>query len=72
MNNRINDLAEKALDAAVPETWTTLSHVQLVRFQEEFSQLLVRDCCAIIAQAVDQRVPASEYVSILKEVFGVK
>jgi len=32
MNERIRELAGQALDQAVPETWTTLTPVQLAKF----------------------------------------
>jgi hypothetical protein len=41
---RIDELFGKALDAAVPETWTTLDSTQLSKLKQEFSKLLVQEC----------------------------
>ena len=52
MNKRIADLFAQALDAAVPETWTTLNPVQLMRLRDKFAELIVRECiskCEFIA-----------------------
>lgn len=69
MNGRIKYFAEQALDNAVPETWTTLSYDQLQKFQQEFARLIVDDCCSTISQVVDARIPASEYVNVLKDLY---
>ena len=37
-----------------------------------FAQLIVRECAAIVADAVDQREPASTYVDKIKQHFGVE
>mgnify|MGYP003341132189 CR=1 FL=1 len=44
MNERINELFDKALDQAVPETWTTLNPAQLSRLKQKFAQLIVQEC----------------------------
>ena len=44
MNERIKELASKALDQAVPETWTTLTPEQLDKVLDKFGELLVRAC----------------------------
>ena len=51
MNERIRELAGKALDRAVPETWSTLTCEQLGRFQEKFAELIVRECVGIVDDA---------------------
>jgi len=43
MNERINELFGKALDEAVPETWTTLNPAQLTRLKGKFAELIVRE-----------------------------
>ena len=47
MNERIKELACKALDRAVPETWTTLTPDQLEKVQEKFAELIVRECTEV-------------------------
>jgi hypothetical protein len=50
MNERIRELAGRALDQAVPETWSALTGEQLDRFQEKFAELIVRECRDIVEQ----------------------
>ena len=47
MNKRIQELFSKALDEAVPETWTVLNPEQLSRLKTKFAELIVRECLAI-------------------------
>ena len=47
MNERINQLFSKALDEAIPETWTTLDTAQLSRLREKFAKLIVRECMEV-------------------------
>ena len=39
---------------------------------EKFSELIVRECADIVADAVDHREPASTYVEKIKQHFGVE
>ena len=48
MNEQIKQLAGKALDQAVPETWTTLTAEQLQKVQEKFAELIVRECTGLL------------------------
>ena len=41
MNDIIRDLYNRSLDAAVPETWTTLTPTQLERFAAEFANRIL-------------------------------
>jgi len=43
MNERIEELFGKALDRAVPETWTSLAPDQLAKVTEEFAKLIVEE-----------------------------
>jgi len=43
MNKRIEELFGKALDRAVPETWTSLAPDQLAKVTEEFAKLLIEE-----------------------------
>ena len=52
MNQRIDQLWAQALDAAVPETYTQLSHSQVLKIKQVFAELIVREC-AFIAQNKD-------------------
>jgi len=44
MNEQVKELAGKALDQAVPQTWTTLTAYDLTKFTEVFAELIVREC----------------------------
>ena len=44
MNERIDQLWAQALDAAVPETYTQLSHSQVLKIKQIFAQLIVQEC----------------------------
>jgi hypothetical protein len=46
MNERIKELSGRALDLAVPETWTTLDADQLARYSEKLVELAVMECLA--------------------------
>jgi hypothetical protein len=46
MNEHIKKLLGRALDQAVPETWTTLSHEQITKLSEVFAELIVAECMA--------------------------
>ena len=46
MNEHIKKLLDRALDQAVPETWTQLSHEQMTRLSGVFAELIVRECMA--------------------------
>ena len=55
MNERINELFGQALDEAVPETWTTLDHAQVLRLKEKFAELIVRECAEVREQALKEK-----------------
>jgi hypothetical protein len=47
MTQRIDQLWAQALDAAVPETYTRLSHSQVLKIKQVFAELIVRECADI-------------------------
>jgi len=53
MNERIDQLWAQALDAAVPETYTRLSHSQVLKIKQVFAELIVRECINQCAHAPD-------------------
>ena len=59
MNERIKQLLGQAYDEAVPETWTTLSSIQLGRIYEKFAELIVRECIGCCEQVISDPVPKS-------------
>ena len=71
MNERIRELAGKALDQAVPETWTTLTLEQLEKVQEKFAELIVQECMDTLAwHGEDDAVAKLEWFKVNK--LGIK
>jgi hypothetical protein len=58
MNERIDQLWGRALDAAVPETYTKLSYSQVLKVKQVFAELIVRECLDIAKNWDDQLVNA--------------
>ena len=65
MNEKINLLAGKALDTAVPYTWTTLDYEQVHELLACHAELIIRECAGI-AHGSDR--PGKD----IKEHFGVE
>ena len=53
MNDRINELWARAVDTAVPETYTSLSWAQIEKIKLVFAELIVQEC-AKIADIADE------------------
>ena len=66
MNKRTADLFAQALDEAVPETWTTLGPVQLMRLRDKFAELIVKECGKFVNRTVD-RVEMKEHFGVNDE-----
>ena len=47
MNTHTKKLFDRALDQAVPETWTQLSHEQMTELASVFAELIVRECADV-------------------------
>ncbi len=62
MNLRILELAQEA-----GLKWP--SETALSPVEEKFAQLIVDECVNVVANAVDHRVPASEYVELIQTQF---
>ena len=54
MNEHIKKLFDRALDQAVPETWTTLSHEQITKLSEVFAELIIQECLKIAKNREDE------------------
>jgi hypothetical protein len=76
MNQRIDQLWAQALDAAVPETYTQLSHSQVLKIKQVFADMIVQECIDIIAPySVRMSRPGEEYLHPIQEIlehFGVE
>jgi hypothetical protein len=70
MNEQIKKLAGRALDASVPQTWTTLTAYDLNKFTEKFAELIVKECI----QAVKNVGGYNEeyHMNAIKKYFGVE
>ena len=50
MNQRINELWARAVDTAVPETYTSLSWAQIEKIKLVFAELIVQECMQLNSQ----------------------
>ena len=69
MNERIEELFGKALDQAVPETWTTLNPTQLSKLKDKFAELIVQECVNVLH---DNELWSRDVSHVFKEHFGVE
>ena len=76
MNNHIEKLLGQALDQAVPETWTTLSHEQITKLSQVFAELIVAECAIIVDTERSNSVGCGYITKTkgmrIKEHFGVE
>ena len=71
MNQRINELWARAVDTAVPETYTSLSWAQIEKIKLVFAELIVQECMQLNSQelsitAIERLLP------MYQEHFGVE
>jgi hypothetical protein len=71
MNERINELWARAVDTAVPETYTSLSWAQIEKIKLVFAQLIVQECMQLNSRelsitAIERLLP------MYREHFGVE
>ena len=69
MNERTKALFNKALDQAVPETWTTLSYEQMTKLSQVFAELIVLECAVIVGSMEE---PHQDIAKLIKQHFGVE
>ena len=73
MNQRIRELAGRALDKVVPYTWTTLDYDEIQKLQEYFAELIVQECSRIADDWVNNEDNGKNYPSDkIKQHFGVE
>ena len=72
MNERIKKLADTALDKAVPETWTTLSYDQLMKFQKTFAELIAMECISICENLGDKGMDGHYCADEIFKHFGIQ
>ena len=71
MNERINDLFDKALDEVVPNTWTNLTMDQLNDIKNKFAELIVKDCYVALFPALRDMVSRRQAYEMIEKHFGV-
>lgn len=69
MNDRIQELWAKAVDIAVPETYTSLSWGQIEKIKTVFAELIVRECMKVSNLSLSKHELPSDKIA---EHFGVK
>jgi hypothetical protein len=67
VNERIDQLWGQALDKAVPETYSQLSHSQVLKVKQVFAELIVQEC----ARVVSQKTGPKSALNVLEH-FGVE
>jgi len=75
MNKRIDELFGQTMDQVVPETWTTLTHAQLLIVKDKFAELLVRECGEVAYKAYwdnPETVKGIHIKEAIQEHFGVE
>ena len=74
-NERIDQLWAQALDAAVPETYTRLSHSQVLKIKQVFAKLIVEECvaqCWTVSAIEHKGTVISECSKRMRKHFGVE
>jgi len=72
MNQRIDQLWAQALDAAVPETYTQLSHSQVLKIKQVFADMIVRECGVALSPMLRDMISRGQAVELIKQHFGVE
>lgn len=79
MNNRTRELFGKALDAAIPETWTSLDPEQIKKVSDKFAELIVQECAQLCDTEASfagsngrKDASASNCATAIKQHFGVE
>jgi hypothetical protein len=73
MNERIRELAGRALDKVVPYTWTTLDYDEIQKLQEKFAELIVQECIDIALVSSHKKDDMGSIIANnIKKHFGVE
>ena len=76
VNKRIDELFGQALDAAVPETWTTLNMMQVKLLKDKFAELIVNDAVELVRDIMRDEeselslMAGAEVQARMREYFG--
>ena len=72
MNKRIDELFGQTMDQAVPETWTTLTHAQLLIVKDKFAELIVKECRVALTPMLRDMISRGQAYNLIKQHFGVE
>jgi hypothetical protein len=74
MNERINELFDKALDEVIPNTWTNLTMDQLNDIKNYFAELIVRECEVALKPPIQVRdvISRGQAYDLIKQHFGIE
>ena len=73
MNERIDQLWGQALDLAVPETYTQLSHSQVLKIKQVFAELIVKECASRVDNILREKKDGGGTMGDeIREHFGVE
>lgn len=71
MNNLNKKLWGRALDRAVPETYTTLNGEQLGRVIEEYTRLVLLECNMALSPILRDMISRGTACDLINDHFGV-
>jgi len=69
MNERINDLFDKALDEVVPNTWTNLTMDQLNDIKNKFAELIIEQCCRALNPMLRDMISRGQGQELIRQHF---
>ena len=73
MNERIDQLWGQSLDLAVPETYTQLSHSQVLKIKQVFAELIVKECASRVDNILREKKDGGGTMGDeIREHFGVE
>lgn len=73
MNKRIDQLWGQALDLTVPETYTQLSHSQVLKIKQVFAELIVKECASRVDNILREKKDGGGTMGDeIREHFGVE
>jgi hypothetical protein len=74
MNERIKELMGKTLDSEFSHTWDTMTYEDLLKFSENFAELIVKECVDIAYKFDEPKLsgPGMIIGNRIEEHFGVE
>lgn len=72
MNERIKELAGKALDKSVPYTWTKLDYDEIHELLACHAELIVRECGVALSPMLRDMISRGQAFDLIKQHFGIE